>query len=253
MDEQSEGFKPPYMSFQTFWNFIGELLAKPLPPQFDRSLMRNKSGTDQNNLLAALQSFELVGYDKDHTVLPLLRNMEGTDDEQRKAILAEMLHKHYGSAVALSEANNTYTALNDLFRDEYNLPAVETRRKCMTFFLHGLRVAGLPVSVHFPATRAGSGGPGTPKPKKAPGTPRKRAVPDLPTQQAQPKKRDDEAHKQTVTLRAGGTMTLTVDVNPLTLRGEDREFFYKVVDALLDYEENAPAPKPAADPEGAVL
>ena len=32
-------------------------------------------------------------------------------------------------------------------------------------------------------------------------------------------------------------MSLMVDVNPLSLRGEDRKFFYEVVDMLADYVE----------------
>jgi len=47
MDDSESTFKPSYMSFQTFWNFIGELAKKPLPPQIDRSLLGSKSGTDQ--------------------------------------------------------------------------------------------------------------------------------------------------------------------------------------------------------------
>ena len=33
MDGTDIKFKPPYMSFQTFWSFIEDLSKKPLPPQ----------------------------------------------------------------------------------------------------------------------------------------------------------------------------------------------------------------------------
>jgi hypothetical protein len=33
-------------------------------------------------------------------------------------------------------------------------------------------------------------------------------------------------------------MTLTVDVNPLALKGNEREFFFKVVDVLNEYEQS---------------
>ena len=52
MDEPNgQTFKPPYLSFQTFWAFLDELAAKPLPPQIDRSMLDKKSGTDQAGLL----------------------------------------------------------------------------------------------------------------------------------------------------------------------------------------------------------
>ena len=40
-------------------------------------------------------------------------------------------------------------------------------------------------------------------------------------------------------------MTLAVSVNPLNLRGEDREFFYGIVDMLADYAEQHEATNPA--------
>jgi hypothetical protein len=45
------------------------------------------------------------------------------------------------------------------------------------------------------------------------------------------------SHSQTVNLRAGGTMTLIVDVNPISLKGADRDFFYQVIDLLDGYDE----------------
>ena len=41
-------------------------------------------------------------------------------------------------------------------------------------------------------------------------------------------------------LATGGTMTLTVSVDPLTLRGEERTFFFQVVDLLDEYAVNHP-------------
>ena len=93
MDTPEESFKPPYMSFLTFWNFIAELRTKPLPPRIDRSLMSSKSGTDQFNLTLALTSFGLV--DDDSRVLPLLQELTAADDEQRKSILAKMVTASY--------------------------------------------------------------------------------------------------------------------------------------------------------------
>ena len=41
-------------------------------------------------------------------------------------------------------------------------------------------------------------------------------------------------------------MTLAVNVNPITLRGDDRTFFYDIVDKMTDYEQ----PQPAGEQDG---
>lgn len=245
MEPDSSGFKPPYMAFQTFWNFIEELSSKPLPPRIDRSLMGNKSGTDQNNLTSALVSFGLV--DAGGVVLSRLQQLTATDHEGRKKLLAELVREYYPNELAVSEANATINGLHESFRDSFGLTSAETRRKCETFFLHALRVAELPVSPHFPQTRSGSGAPGTPKKRlvrKKPADPGARQIDTPPSED---RRHDDGdggedggVYKQTVTLRTGGTMTLSVSVNPLTLRGDDRNFFYQIVDALAEYADGDP-------------
>lgn len=242
MDPQGTDFKPPYMAFQTFWNFLDELSSKPLPPRIDRSLMGSKSGTDQNNLMAGLLSFGLV--DAAGAVLPRMQKFAAADLDGRKGILGELVEEYYPDELAVSRANDTINALHESFRENFGLTAAETRRKCETFFLHALRVAELPISPHFPQTRSGSGAPGTPKKRlvrKKTGTGGTPAQPahDDPTAEDDDTE-DTSVYKHTVTLQSGGTMTLAVTVNPLALRGTDRAFFYDIVDALVDYQERSP-------------
>ena len=71
-------FKPPYLSFQTFWAFIQELASKPLPPQIDRSMMDTKSGTDQSNILSTMRAFGLI--DESQAVMPFLQQLVRTDE-----------------------------------------------------------------------------------------------------------------------------------------------------------------------------
>ncbi|RBY83196.1 DUF5343 domain-containing protein [Blastococcus sp. TF02A-26] len=248
MEPQSPEFKPPYMSFQTFWKFTEELANKPLPPRIDRSLMSGKSGTDQANLTSALVSFGLM--EPDGTVTSRLQQFASGDQDDRKKMLAEMVEEFYPRQLAVSAANATSNALHDSFRDSFGLSSPETRRKCETFFLHALRLADLPFSHHFPQIRSGSGGPGVPKKRPARKKPAA-ATASPPIRETFQEPDDDPAerdgsgvYKQAVTLRTGGTMTLSVSVNPLTLRGADRDFFYQIVDALADYAEGSEDPQP---------
>ncbi|MGB7964114.1 MAG: hypothetical protein WCF12_14320 [Propionicimonas sp.] len=225
-------FKPPYMAFQTFWNFVGDLSAHPLPPQIDRSMMASKSGTDQANLINTLKALGLV--DDEHRVLPGLTALTDADPEARSALLADIVRRDYAAALAVADNNGTASQLEQCFRDSYAVAGADTLRKSITFFLHAARAAGVPLSPHFKQTRAGSGAPGQPR-KRPVRRKSKNGISD-PEVTAAPQPAIPDAYRLDVRLRTGGTMTLTVNVNPISLRGEDRTFFYDIVDKMTDYE-----------------
>jgi hypothetical protein len=235
-DEERGGFKPPYLPFATFWNFVGELAAHPLPPAIDRSLMGTKSGSDQVNLMATLRTFGMI--DDDRKVQPAFVKFAVTDETMRVEHLRVLVEKYYADALRVSSQNGTEQQLHECFRDTYGIDGADTRRKAVTFFLHAARRAELPLSPHFPSTRPGSGSPGQKR-----RSPKKRAssgsnggsgnAAESVDENSRPKSEYDTSVK----LQTGGTMSLTVNVNPLNLRGEDRNFFYQIVDMLADYAE----------------
>jgi hypothetical protein len=100
--------------------------------------------------------------------------------------------------------------------------------------------AGLYVSANFPTTRSGSGGSGSPRGKRARTTTRKAATGGT----RQPAGGLDETSRTSSSPRGSefstevqieaGRVVLTVDVNPIELRGEDRDFF-GLVDTIRDY------------------
>ena len=81
------------------------------------------------------------------------------------------------------------------------------------------------------------------------------ATQEKPANDAQRDVPPDDVNTYTVRLRTGGTMSLTVNVNPLSLRGDDRAFFYEIVDKLSDYaggpNKNGPSEEgPSGQPSG---
>lgn len=231
-----QGFKPPYMAFQTFWNFVQELSAHPLPPLIDRSLMGTKSGTDQANLINTLKALDLV--DDEQKVLGPLTALTDVDIEGRTPLLAEIVRRFYADALAVSESNGTASQLDQCFRESYSITSADTLRKSITFFLHAARTAGIPLSPHFKATRSGQGAPGQTRKRTTKRKPKNGAAEQETPAVQQPAIPD--AYRLDVRLRTGGTMTLTVNVNPISLRGEDRAFFYDIVDKMTDYEQPEP-------------
>lgn len=242
MDEEPNVFRPPYMSFQTFWRFIEELRSKPLPPQIDRSLMSSKSGTDRANLTMAFQAFDLIG--PGGSVRPELTAIVEGDEQGRRRVLAEVLGRYYAVPLWVSEQNGTEQQLIEAFRDAYGMTAAETRRKSITFFLHAAREAQIELSSHFPSTRSGSGAPGVPRPRRT--TRRKATTPQTldktsaPTSGSAPNA-PQGGDRYEVNLGSGGSVSVEVSVNLFDLSTSDREFVIELVDKLKGYDPEGPA------------
>lgn len=228
MDE----FKPPYLSFQTFWNFLGELAAKPLPPAIDRSLMGTKSGTDQANLSAALASFGLT--DSEQRVTEKLRELVAGDEAARAAVLGELLQQYYPGPFKVSAVNGTSNDLNQAFASDYpSLGAGDTRRKAVRFFLHAAERAGLELSANFPTTRAGSGAPGVTR--KRTSTKKRTTTVKSQEEQAVTAAPPTGGHTATVELASGGRITMTYDANMFALDLDDTEFLMGLIRQLKSY------------------
>jgi hypothetical protein len=230
VDEQSgTGFKPPYFSFQTFWAFVNNLASKQLPPVLDRSFMDSKSGTDQQNLWSAMQTFGLV--DANKAVLDPLREFAKADESGRKAILERLVRENYPEQMRLSEQHGSGPQLNESFGTAFGINAAETKRKAATFFLHAARTAGLTLSENFPSTRTGSGSPGTPRRSTPRGSRAGRNGHGTPPPPQPP--RGGSGETKVIDLGDAGTITVTVNLKWLEL---PTDIFVKVRQIIDDFE-----------------
>jgi hypothetical protein len=232
---QEAGFRPPYLAFQTFWSFLTELTALPLPGKLDRSVMRKKSGSDQAHLAVALKSFDLI--DEAWNVTGL-KNLVMTDEAARAAWLEAQVRKHYADQMEVSDDNGTEQQLRDSFKKSFGLESADTVRKAMTFFLHAARKAEIETSQRFPSTRSGSGAPGASKPRRS-STPKRK-----PADTAKDKDGGGSGSGggltvvgdvYTLTMDSGPVVTLAVKINVMEASIYDREFIFEVVDKLRAY------------------
>jgi len=230
-------FKPPYLSFQTFWSFIQELGSKPLPPQIDRSMMDSKSGTDQANLLSTMKSFGLIN--ESQAVTPFLQQIVKIDEIQQKRSLAEVIKLLYPHQLQISAQNGTEKLLYDSFEQDFGFNG-DTRRKAVTFFLHAARFSGIDLSPHFPNTRTGSSSPTTSRPRR---TPKRKPIAAEPVA-AKPSSGTPSGDTYTVELQSGGKVSVVVEVNLFQLNADDRAFVISLVDSLKGYSQS-----PATDEE----
>ena len=224
----ASGFKPPYnVVWTTFNNFLDGADPQTLPPEIDRSYLSKMSGTTQTYLTSALRSFELIGPDKE--VTPALKELVKNPDD-RPAMIADLLRKYYPEVVELGKSNGTALQLDQAL-GKYGLRG-NTIRKAAAFYMHAAQYAGIPLSVHWTVRKAGSG-------HRVETTSKQRGKPSKPTAQGHQGARTPVGDSRSLTLRSGGTVTLTVSVNLFDLSTEDRGFVLGLIDAMRTYEQEA--------------
>jgi hypothetical protein len=222
----AKGFTPPYnLAFSTFNNFLAKADPETLPPKIDRSYLGSMAGNVQTYLMAALRSFELI--EPDRTVTPALKELTKNPDG-RPGLIADLLAKFYPEMVELGKNNATVLQLEEAFR-KFGL-AGNTIRKAATFYMHAAQYAGIPLSVHWTVRKAGSG-------HREEGASKRRGKPTgRSAAQGQSTVRTPGGDSRSLTLRSGGTVTLTVSVNLFDLSREDRTFVLKLIDEMSDYD-----------------
>lgn len=237
-EETRESSTPPYFSGTTFYNFV-EAHRRTQPTRIDRSIMGNVAGGDQARILKALRFFDLIR--DDGTPTTTFEKMHDLDGEQLQSAWSALLKVAYPflfSNFNLEKA--TQGQIEEKFREQ-GIKG-DTVRKAVTFFISMARYAGLKLSPYFKATRQrGPRGPRATRRQTRAGRPGN----DSGGPSAPPTPERDpgaSAHSaKTVSFRSGGTATLTVSVDVVNLSPPDRKALFAWIDAMSEYESEAPA------------
>lgn len=219
---EDSAFTPPYMSFETFRNFVLKLNPHAMPPRIDRSMMVGMAGGTQTALMQLLKQFELIG--ESNEVRPPLIELCADDDAFAEG-LRTILNRHYGEQIELGRRQGTPGQLAESFAASGY--SGSTLRKAVTFFLHAAKAAELPLSPHFRPPKAG------PTPNRARRTKAPRPIDPGPTSETGQSASAAESH--TIELASGGTVTVSCSTSFLALTRQDREFLFDLVDRLKDY------------------
>ena len=224
---------PPYLSHKTFNNFI-EGLKNGVPARIDRSVMSSLSGTAQAHLLYALRYLNLI--DAEGLPKEALNQLATAPEAEKQGLLKEILISAYpfvcNDSIDLERC--TGKQIEEAFATTG--AASETLRKSLAFFLATAKQAGMKLSPHMKRTRrprgAGQRGRGA-------ASARGSAVPatgDAGGQISVQSREQPTGTTKTIQLKTGGSLTLSLAVNLLELKGKDREFVFKLVDELDAYE-----------------
>lgn len=146
MDNQAGNGKKtlPYVSYATFSTALNSIVDAGLPPQIDRTVLTQMSGSNKGLILAAFRYIGLTN-DRDEPTTKF-KEYEQADAEKRREILGFLIKENYPSQVKVI-SRGTYQQLKDSF-DTVDVPS-SVKNKCLSFFIGATRAAGYTISPHI--------------------------------------------------------------------------------------------------------
>jgi hypothetical protein len=216
---RTEHRAPVYIPFKTFITAL-DTLQVGMPATLDKSVWASFSGGAQSQTFGAFKFLGLI--DENGHVQPILRRLVDAKGDERKAILREIVEKQYAEALALAGKNASFQQLLDLFR-EYGVQG-GTLERVVRFFLDACEYTDLKCSPLW---------------AKAKKTLRRQKRDEVPprVKPSEGNTYQDEVKTsvKTITLRSGGTLSLSLSVDLMALSAEDRTWLFEVIDKLNTY------------------
>lgn len=218
-----------YVAWGTVRNAL-EGFAQAVPTRIDRTVFPGLSGGTQSQLLAALKFLGLITSGGKPT--PALHGVAVPDEATRKKKLEALIRDKYAELFGLDLMKTTPALLEEKIQESYGVSG-STRDKAIRFFLGALEYLAIPVSPLFKR----SGGNGTVVQRKRRGTARPKVATD--TGEAIPHNTESAPAAGTsrvVTLKSGGTLTVSASLDLFSLIPADRKFVFELIDRLEEYE-----------------
>lgn len=224
----------PYISFTTFLSALDAVAAAGVPNIIDRHSFPSFSGGAVAQVLSAFRFFGLINDagEPDERLHTLAK-----DKDHRPAHIRQEFERHFDTILALDLTRATPGQLDQAFSDsKYNVSGA-TKRKSQAFFLKGATFAEIPVGKLLLSKSRNVSAPRKPrKPKQGQGGGTGSGTGITPP----PDEALTAGTKKTIQLTNGGTLTLSLNVNILELRGKDRQFVFHLIDKIEEYETGSP-------------
>jgi hypothetical protein len=234
-DQHKNGDLPAYVPFDVFLNLLDRLESAGIPQRIDRGYWRQyMSGAIGAQLMGALRFLGLI-----NSAAEPEANLGGlVATGQRREVLRQLLAECYRAIFELADPKYaTRTQLNEAFEEAYAVNG-DTRRKAVTFFLKAAKYAELPLSSYVLLRSAPV--PHRPGGKPPRGRPRRKAVATLQEEtEVQRSTGEPPIESQQITLKGGGTITLSISVNWLGMEPPRRSKLLNLVDAFNELRSEA--------------
>ncbi len=219
--------KPSYIAFKTFLTAV-ETFEQGLPPMLDRSVWPTFSGGLQSHTLNAFKFLGLI--DENGKVQEILEKLVNAKGENRKDVIKEIINGKYKEAVKLGSVNASFQQLQDHFRS-FGVQG-GTLEMVVRFFLDACKFTGIKYSPLWASAKKTSRR-GKKEEPPAPGD--GKVIPPTPPGAIAGQAK---ANIQTIQLKSGGTVSLSVDIDLISLSQEDREWIFKIIDQFKEYGKN---------------
>ena len=234
--QRSEGTSPlltaAYVPFKSFLTAV-EVLEQGLPPRLDRSVWPTLAGSTQGALLVAFRFLGLIR--SEGTATDELSQLVAAREGAKKPALAAILVRSYPALQPLAEQNASFQTLQESMREHGGVQG-GTLDKAIRFYLEASLFAGLKHSHLWEKARKTSGSSQR-RQRRRDGTP---APPPPPT--------GSGGSTKTVKLRSGGSVTLSVTVDAISMSTKDRDWVFGLVDTLNAYEQQEELPLETSAP-----
>lgn len=240
MASEEKGSAAVYAPWSTFKSALDKF-AQGVPNQIDRSVFIGMAWSVQSQVLSGLKFLGLI--DAKGKPTPALHKLATLDEGARKEALKVILTSRYEDLVALDLTKATPAQLEKQMSDSYRVGGA-TRAKAVRFFLSAADYAGVPLSSYLKPKGVANGGTG------AGASSRKRRAPQRPKPPQDPgviQPPPPNGATRIVSLKSGGTLTLTASIDVLRLIPADRTFVFELIDKLEEYE--AQNPRDVEEPE----
>ena len=220
---------PPYVSWTVFHGFLDWLVEVDIPVQIDRSFWSAKySGGTGSQLMSGLRFLRLLDGE---VPTASLEDLASADADRRKRLIGQLLQDRYPSVFAVDLARATPKMLNDAFAD-LGIEG-DTGRKAQSFFINACKFAGVPLATGI-RRKARNRQSGTTRRRRTGPKPQPSGAP--PQEPSQPPTQASPEQSTTIKLSGGGTLTLVLNANVLTLEEDDRQFINDLVGQFQAYE-----------------
>jgi len=237
MPEEPSKQSAPYLPFKTFLGAL-DALNHGVPPLIDRSIWRTQPGGVQGQIMGALRFFNLI--DEANRPTENLRRLVEKPEHREKAIRA-LLEWSYADLIKGDLTKMTTKMLEDGI-EQYGVSGL-TKKKAVTFFLQAARFGDLALSPYLQSQIRATPGTRRKRRKDEEGSNRESTAVAPSPMGGQP------GESQTIELKSGGSVTVTVTINPFSLEQADRTFVFDLIDKLKGYakgDEKAGKAVPAA-------
>jgi len=162
MNDKRKKTSPPYATFASFTNFLNKLRDTSVPDRIDPSVFGSASGSISYSVIASLKYLNLI--DDEGTPSPRFGTLVKATDEERKALLREVIEESYPSLFRGKIDLQTISAgqFDEHIREEFQVQG-STVDKIASFFIAAANMAGIQISPYLASRKPVASSPSSRK------------------------------------------------------------------------------------------